>query len=250
MSGEARGVADETVQVKQESHLDEDEDAAYHSQQLEENSLLDEADDEDDDDATRDSSALVNQEGSSHNHSLDSDEPVPSIESDDQDQPPKKASPFLHGKSKRSVQNHDEREDDIGDDESEVDEEFEEELEDEHEENLLIDQHDLRDYLKHKRMIPGADKWPSEACRLYKLLYLRGLYPLMPAQWLHWDFRDHPMPAELFTPYESNVKILIKAEKSQYHGLCSAFTLSDRSLTVEYQPRKLCGFSSSCIFES
>ncbi|KAF3767791.1 hypothetical protein M406DRAFT_69906 [Cryphonectria parasitica EP155] len=109
-------------------------------------------------------------------------------------------------------------EDGVEDEHLETDEDLDEELDIESEEDLLINAHDLRDYMKHKRTTPGIDNWPSDARRLYKLLYLRGLYPLMPSDWGAWGLRDHPVPYGLFMPVDSDGKALIRAEKSDYHA--------------------------------
>lgn len=166
-------------------------------------------------------------EGNFHELSTDylnSDVPIPSIEEDDshnegQLRPRKKIPPFLHGRTHRSDRALASNAEDGGDEESE-NEDFKEGLKGEHEEGLLIDDNDLRYWLHHKRSTAGIQEWPSEACRLYKLLFLRGLYPMFGSQWT-WDFPDHPMPGELFTPLDSDDKSLLKAEKSEFHGMCS-----------------------------
>lgn len=179
----------------------------------------DDMDEWDEEDAAEDSQALTVDETESPNHSLNSDELIPSIEDDEELYRPMGFSPYLHGKNKKtahasSIDPEDEAEDEP------VDEDFEAELEGEGEDGLLIHEDDLRDYLRHKRATPGVDKWPSEACRLYKLLYLRGLYPVMPSDW-EWPLnRVHPMPAQLFMPMDSDDKALIRAEKSAFHGMC------------------------------
>lgn len=179
-----------------------------------------------------------------------SDEPIPSIEDDGPVDPygRKIISPYLHGKSKKAMRvdpgnSADEVEDEY------LDEGLEAELAGEQEDGLIIHEDDLREYLRHKRATPGADKWPVEACRLYKLLYLRGLYPLMPSDWAWPLNRLQPMPAQLFMPTESNDKALIRAEKSAYHGMCS--NPDPRSSLSNWpQPRKLYGVSLSFLFAS
>lgn len=156
---------------------------------------------------------------------LNRDVPMPSIEEDDNNieeelRPRKKTPPFLHGRTHRSDRVLASHLDDGGDEESE-DEDFKEELNGEHEEGLLIEDNDLKYWLHHKRSIAGIQEWPSEACRLYKLLFLRGLYPMFGSQWT-WDFPDHPMPGELFTALDSDDKSLLKAEKSEFHGMWTA----------------------------
>lgn len=155
---------------------------------------------------------------------LNSDVPIPSIEEDDshieeQLRPRKKTPPFLHGRTHRSDRVLATNAEDGGDEESE-NEAFEEELDREREEGLLIYDNDLRYWLHHKHSTAAIEEWPSEACRLYKLLFLRGLYPMFGSQWT-WDFPDHPMPGELFTPLDSDDKSLLKAEKSEFHGMCN-----------------------------
>lgn len=172
-----------------------------------------------------------------------SDKPIPSIEEDEEsedneqdeedeeDTPPPKprAVPYIHGaaKSKKNVKSlrigylneepNDEGNDEGGEDEMEYDD-LEEALIEESEENLLLAEEDLRDYVKHKLTIEEIETWPKEAARLYKLLYLRGLYPLMSFGWV-WDFFGHPMPDGIFTPKGSDDKVLIKGYDSQYRGM-------------------------------
>lgn len=181
--------------------------------------------------AADDSEALTANEAHSSDNSLSSDEPIPTIENDEENYRPKKESPYLHGRNqlRSNVRLHsDNPQDDI---EEGLDEDLEAELEAEMEDGCLIDEADLRDYLKHKRSSPGIHKWPSEACRLYKLLYLRGSYPILPWKW-EWPFsRIHPVPAELFTPKDSQDKALIKAEKSDFHGECKPPTTMFQLLT-------------------
>lgn len=179
-----------------------------------------------------------------------SEEPIPSIEADERGvSPPKQRSlPYLHGaaKAKKNVrslrvnyldeepgddnegrdgdededQDQGQDEDDQDQDDDDIahdDDELEEALLEESEENLLIDQQDLRDYVEHKWTIGEIETWPKEAARLYKLLYLRGLYPVMRSGWT-WDFFGHPMPDSIFTPRGSDDKALIKAYDNQFHG--------------------------------
>lgn len=186
------------------------------------NEELDE-DDDWDEEASEDSQAPPgNDETPSPSKSLSSDEPIPSIEEDGPVEPYRRKiiSPYLHGKSKKDMRAKPTSLPDEAEDEY-IDEDFEAELAGEQEDGLLVHEDDLRDYLRHKRATPGADKWPVEACRLYKLLYLRGLYPLMPSDWAWPLNRLQPMPAQLFMPTESNDKALIRAEKSAYHGMCN-----------------------------
>lgn len=154
---------------------------------------------------------------------LNSDEPIPSIEEDDsnieKDEQPqlrKKHPPFLHEVTHRRVPGSN-LEDGVDGVLGMKDEEFEEELGGEIEENLLIDDNDLRCWLHHKRSTAGIENWPTEACRVYKLLFLRGLYPMFDSQWT-WNFLDHPMPGKLFTPLGSGDKCFLKAKMSDYHG--------------------------------
>lgn len=156
--------------------------------------------------------------------SLSSDVPMPSIEEDgrhseeeEQFRPHKRPAPFLHGRTHRSGHAPASISADGGAEHFE-DEGFEEELSSEREDGLLINDNDLRYWIHHKWSTTGIQDWPTEACRLYKLLFLRGLYPMFGSQWT-WDFPDHPMPGELFTPLNSDDKSLLKAEKSELHGM-------------------------------
>lgn len=179
----------------------------------------------------------MNTAGADH---LSSDQPIPSIEQDDidnedknQPRPRKKTPPFLHGTTHRPDNTPISHPGD-GVDDGVQDEDFEEELSGEVEEEILIDNNDLRYWLHHKRSTAGVQSWPSEACRLYKLLFLRGLYPMFASQWT-WNFLDHPMPGELFTPLGSDDKCFLKTEKSDNHGMWS----SPRYCWLAINPKQL-----------
>lgn len=83
---------------------------------------------------------------------------------------------------------------------------------------ITIDEADMQEYQQVMLQTPGIDNWTAEARLLHKLLYLRGLYPLMPSDWRFWDLRDHPLPAELFMPEDQDDSALVRAEKGHYHG--------------------------------
>ncbi|PSR80641.1 hypothetical protein BD289DRAFT_60274 [Coniella lustricola] len=76
----------------------------------------------------------------------------------------------------------------------------------------------MQEYEQARQQMPGIDNWPAEARLLHGLLYLRGLYPLMPSDWRLWGLRDHPLPEELFMPAEQDENALIRAEKNEYHA--------------------------------
>lgn len=108
-------------------------------------------------------------------------------------------------------------------DNEDLDADFEEELEAELEPDLMIAEEDLLDYVRHKKTIADADTWPKEACRLYKLLYLRGLYPLYPAHWQRWHLGLNPVPDELFSPDGCDEKAFLKPYRDHmhHHGKCT-----------------------------
>lgn len=161
---------------------------------------------------------------------ISSDEPIPSIEADEEEMPAHKPKPlpYLHGAARSGknvkslrvshideVSGTENDQEQVGDN-LEYDE-LEEALMEESENSLLIAEDDLRDYIKHKLTVENIDTWPKEAARLYKLLYLRGLYPLMGSGRV-WDFFGHPMPESIFAPKASDDKVLIKAYQNQFHG--------------------------------
>lgn len=238
---------------------DIDEPHDNHSGYIDENALQDELDDEaeliqesideeqvegegdfDDDapeddklegDVADDSQALPVEKSQSPSNSLSSDDPISSIEGDDEDQEekdqdgdeymhydgrPRKKATFLHGKDQlRKVDNP----------QGEVDDDFEAELDGEREDDLIIHEADLRDWLRHKRATIGVDQWPIEACRLYKLLFLRGLYPIMPWHWAQNLNVIAAIPFDLFTPRNVEGKALITADRSAYSGLSRPLSL-------------------------
>lgn len=201
-----------------EEHIDED--------QLEgEGGYDDDApwDNELEEDAADDSQRNPVENAQSQSRSLSSDDPIDSIESNDKDESedqdyyrrPKKESPFLPGRDQSKkvcipqCEVKDER----------PHEDFETELEGEREDDLIIYDADLRDWTRHKRATIGIDKWPTEACRLYKLLFLRGLYPLMPWGWAQNLNTIAAIPIDLFTPRDQEDKALITANGSAHTGL-------------------------------
>lgn len=192
------------------SNEDDDDESEWHDTDS------DEHEDQDEDAAEASQPPTVDMT-ESPNPSLSSDEPIPSIEDDEESYRPVRNSPYLHKKTKKT--SHADSNNSDGEAEYEpFGEDFEAELEGEKEDGLFVHEDDLRDYLRHKLRTPGVSRWPSEACRLYKLLYLRGLYPVMPSDW-EWPLnRVHPMPAQLFMPRDSDDQALISAEKSAFHG--------------------------------
>lgn len=158
---------------------------------------------------------------------ISSDEPIPSIEPDEE-RGSSRSVAYLYGaaKSKKNMKSLrigylGEESDDKGD-QNENDhvldnDELQETLIEEMEEDLLIAEDDLLDYVKHRFIVDEIETWPKEAARLYKLLYLRGLYPLMSPSWA-WDFFGHPMPNSIFAPKDSDDKVLIKAYDNQFQG--------------------------------
>lgn len=159
-----------------------------------------------------------------------SQEPIPSIESDSEYTPIKEqALPYIQRKARSATSvrfvriNHIDPEYGVEEDENGMrlkirGDELKEDLIAEWEDNLLIAEGDLREYIEHKRTVNRIGTWPKEAARLYKLLYLRGLYPLMGSGWA-WDFLDHPMPDNLFAPNGSDDMVLIKAQTNQFQGM-------------------------------
>ncbi|CAN8102380.1 unnamed protein product [Discula destructiva] len=136
-------------------------------------------------------------------------------------EPRAKAPVYLHGMTHRPEPVAEtELSDSIDDAHGEIeDEDFEEELRGETEDNLLIEDDDLRCWLRHKRATVGIETWSSEACRLYKLLFLRGLYPMFPSQWT-WSLSQDPVPRGLFVPLGSDDKCLLKpAQREGYASM-------------------------------
>lgn len=205
------------ISIKEEESSNEDsfqEDAAQETCSDEDPENAEEQSDEDDADEEG-----VDEMGT---ELLSSDVPMPSIEEDgrhneeEEQFRPRKRPTFLHGRTHRPDHAPASTSADGGAGDFE-DEDFEEELSGEREDGLLINDSDLRYWIHHKRSTTGIQEWPTEARRLYKLLFLRGLFPMFGSQWT-WDFPDHPMPGELFTPLDSDDKSLLKAEKSEFYG--------------------------------
>lgn len=160
--------------------------------------------------------ALIANLVGSLDYDLTRDEPIPSIEHNDHQHHEAKVSPSPRGEDARLPLAGDESGSDVQD--ASIGKDFESDLTTEREDGFLVHEDDLQDYVRHKREIPGVESWPREACRLYKLLYLRGLFPVMPSEW-EWPLnRSHPLPAQLFMPADRDNRALIRAEKSAFHG--------------------------------
>lgn len=155
----------------------------------------------------------------------DDDEEDDGQDDEDQQYSREKTPIYLHGMTHRTRRTPEgEPADGIGKEYFDIgDEDFEKELKGEMEENLLIDNHDLRSWLHHKRATAGIETWPSEACRLYKLLFLRGLYPMFPKGFT-WDFSLDSVPSGLYAPFSpdpNEAKCLLKPEFcAPARGMC------------------------------
>lgn len=128
---------------------------------------------------------------------------------------------FLHGMAQRPVSApENEAGEAVNNEGLEIeDDAFEEELQGEMEPGLLIDDKDLRYWLHHKRATAGIETWPTEAIRLYKLLFLRGSFPMFHSTWIR-DFSQEPVPFSLFTTFASDHLRLLQPEDEEHKGKC------------------------------
>lgn len=166
----------------------------------------------------------------------DMDEPIQSIEVDDEISDNESASPSLRGGTSRAL-NHDDSEEDDDDEEEEEDVnedgdktdddseylypptnlddyyESEEDFQDEYD----VDSQSLDWYRLERTRVIGIRDWPRDAAIAHKLMALCGYYSLFPNSW-KCDLVDHPYLSGLFSPLKDK-KTLIRAESNQFRGL-------------------------------
>ena len=163
----------------------------------------------------------------------DMDEPIQSIEVDDEISDKNSASPSLRGGTCRAQHrgSSEEEEDEDGDvnedgdnDESDSDYlypptnlddyyESEEDFQDEYD----VDSQSLDWYRLERTRVAGIRDWPRDAAHAHKLMALCGYYSLFPNSW-KCDLVDHPYLSGLFSPLKEK-KTLIRAESNQFRGL-------------------------------
>lgn len=156
----------------------------------------------------------------------DMDEPIQSIEVDDESSHKESASPSLRGGTSRTRRrdsseedgndNHDGDKDDSDsdclypptnlDDYYESDEEFQDEYD--------VDSESLDWYRLERTRMAGIRDWPKDAAHAHKLMSLCGFYSLFPNSW-KCDLVDHPYLSGLFSPLKDK-KTLIRAESNQF----------------------------------
>jgi hypothetical protein len=163
----------------------------------------------------------------------DMDEPIQSIEVDDDVSDNSSVSPDLRGGTSPTQHRHssEDNEDEDGDsNESEsvylfppinLDEYYE--SEDDFQDDYDVDSQSLDWYRLERTRVAGIKDWPMDAAQAHKLMALCGYYSLFPNSW-KCDLVDHPYLSGLFSP-EKDKKTLIRAESNQFRGLwfCAAF---------------------------
>ncbi|KUI68162.1 hypothetical protein VM1G_04005 [Cytospora mali] len=152
------------------------------------------------------------------------DNPIQSIEDNDDSHFGFGASPSLRGGS-YTHDNADIAEDDRNNNDEDEDD-YEEvlepqismddyyESEDDFEDVYDVDSEDLTGYRVERTKVRGMVTWPQEVARAHKTLALRGAYSLMPSSWA-WDLIDHPFVEGLIAPADSNTKVLFQEQSNR-----------------------------------
>lgn len=159
----------------------------------------------------------------------DMDEPIQSIEVDDESSHNQSASPSLRGGTSRAQNNDSSGEEDGDEDDSDdgakddsdsdylrpptnLDDyyESEEDFQDEYD----VDSQSLDWYRLERTRMAGIRDWPKDAAHAHKLMTLCGFYSLFPNSW-KCDLVDHPYLSGFFSPVKDK-KTLIRAESNQF----------------------------------
>ncbi|KAK1776069.1 hypothetical protein QBC45DRAFT_228551 [Copromyces sp. CBS 386.78] len=97
----------------------------------------------------------------------------------------------------------------------------------------------LVDYAKVIKHVSGYEDWNEEQRHLHKLIFLRGLHPVMPASW-RWSFKMWGIAegnlTHVFAPDDSRKEVVIKAygnELAACKALESVFLCTQRILDFE-----------------
>lgn len=171
-------------------------------------------------------------QGGISTHGLnDMDEPIQSIEVNDESSDSQGASPSLRG-GRRVLMDRDTSEEDEDEDEKEGQNQDDDEIdyeqppidldrfydsEEEFEAEYDVDSADLDWYRLERTRVPHFRDWAGDAAKAHKLMTLCGQYSLLPSSW-ECDLIDHPFLHGLFAPMEAEKKTLIRAESNQFRG--------------------------------
>lgn len=97
----------------------------------------------------------------------------------------------------------------------------------------------MQDYAKVIKRVSGYEDWNEEQRHLHKLIFLRGLHPVMPASW-RWSFKMWGIAegnlAQVFAPEDSEKEVIIKAygnELAACKALESVFLCTQHILDFE-----------------
>lgn len=175
----------------------------------------------------------------------DMDEPIQSIEVDDETSVNQSASPSLRGGTSRARrprrQSSDEEDEDEDPPEDDVKEEDEDdyydyehpptnlddyyESEEDFQEEYDVESEDLDWYRVERTRVAGIRFWARDASKAHKLMTLCGYYSLFPSSW-KCDLVDHPYLSGLFAARDDERKTLIRAESNQFRGVFLPYLLA------------------------
>ncbi|KAG6366856.1 hypothetical protein INS49_001037 [Diaporthe citri] len=172
----------------------------------------------------------------------DMDEPIQSIEVDDETSDNQSASPSLRGGTsrRRRRRSSDEEDEDEYPDENEGPDGKNNEYEDKDDDNYdyedpptnlddyyeseedFQDEYDVESedidwYRVERTRVTGIRYWARDAAKAHKLMTLCGYYSLFPSSW-KCDLVDHPYLSGLFATRNEEKKTLIRAESNQFRA--------------------------------
>lgn len=179
----------------------------------------------------------------------DMDEPIQSIEVDDEASDNQSASPSLRGgtsRRRRHRSSDEEDEDEYpneNEDAGENDNENEDKLDDDYDYEDLptnlddyyeseedfqdeydVESEDIDWYRVERTRVSGIRYWARDAAKAHKLMTLCGYYSLFPSSW-KCDLVDHPYLSGLFANRNEERRTLIRAESNQFRGLFVSYLL-------------------------
>lgn len=191
----------------------------------------------------------------------DMDEPIQSIEVDDESSHNESASPSLRGGTSRARRSESSEEDGHGNDNGDKDDSDSDPLylptnlddyyesDEDFQAEYDVDSQSLDWYRLERTRMAGIRDWPEDAAHAHKLMSLCGFYSLFPNSW-KCDLVDHPYLSGLFSPLKDK-KTLIRAESNQFRGLLFHVSISSwQELTHWRQLHGHCGTCSSYKFAS
>ena len=77
------------------------------------------------------------------------------------------------------------------------------------------------DYDRAVTMLDGSENWNEEQSKVHKLIYMRGIHPMIPSTWRlsykMWGVTQ-PQLDHVFTPPQSRKRVVISAHRNEVDG--------------------------------